>query len=58
MKGDEFKMEDIEFGKGSVPVKIAARVYGKDACWVRAGIINWVFKNWNCYKERTRNSEY
>lgn len=24
---------------GSVPVKIAARVYGKDPAWVRAGII-------------------
>jgi hypothetical protein len=25
--------------KGSVPVKIAAQVYGKDPSWVRAGII-------------------
>ena len=25
---------------GSVPVKVAARVYGKDPCWVRAGIIS------------------
>lgn len=24
---------------GSVPVTIAAKVYGKDPCWVRAGII-------------------
>lgn len=32
-------MEQIEFGKGSVPVKIAARIYGKDSCWIRAGII-------------------
>jgi hypothetical protein len=24
---------------GSVPVAVAARVYGKDASWVRAGII-------------------
>lgn len=24
---------------GSVPVAVAAKVYGKDACWVRAGII-------------------
>ena len=24
---------------GSVPVSVAARVYGKDASWVRAGII-------------------
>lgn len=26
--------------EGSVPVRVAARVYGKDPCWVRAGIIN------------------
>lgn len=26
--------------EGSVPVKVAARVYGKDPCWVRAGIIS------------------
>ena len=25
--------------KMSVPVAVAARVYGKDACWVRAGLI-------------------
>lgn len=25
------------FNKGSVPVSIVARVYGKDASWVRAG---------------------
>lgn len=25
--------------KGSVPVAVAAAVYGKDSCWVRAGII-------------------
>lgn len=24
---------------GSVPVTVAAKVYGKDPCWVRAGII-------------------
>lgn len=29
----------IEFGMGSVPVKLVAEIYGKDACWVRAGII-------------------
>lgn len=32
-------METIEFGMGSVPVAVAAKVYGKDATWVRAGII-------------------
>ena len=26
--------------KGSVPVSVVARVYGKDASWVRAGIIS------------------
>lgn len=26
--------------KGSVPVAVAAKVYGKDASWVRAGIIS------------------
>ncbi|MCD8119687.1 MAG: hypothetical protein LUE29_09475 [Lachnospiraceae bacterium] len=31
-------MED-QFVNGSVPVAVAARVYGKDASWVRAGII-------------------
>ena len=29
----------IIFPKGSVPVAVAAKVYGKDATWVRAGII-------------------
>ena len=30
---------DITFPRGSVPVKVAARVYGKDRSWVRAGIV-------------------
>ena len=29
-----------KFDIGSVPVSIVAKVYGKDACWVRAGIIS------------------
>lgn len=29
----------IEFQPGSVPVAIAAKVFGKDASWVRAGIV-------------------
>lgn len=33
-------MDEIIFGKGSVPVAVAAKVYGKDATWVRAGIIS------------------
>lgn len=28
------------FVKGSVPVSIVAKIYGKDASWVRAGIIS------------------
>lgn len=32
-------MNEIKFDTGSVPVNIVAKVYGKDACWVRAGII-------------------
>lgn len=28
-----------ELGAGSVPVAVAARVYGKDSSWVRAGIV-------------------
>ena len=31
---------DEQFPTGSVPVSVAARVYGKDASWVRAGIIS------------------
>lgn len=31
-------MADI-FSQGSVPVAVAAKVYGKDPSWVRAGII-------------------
>lgn len=30
----------IEFSKGSVPVSIAAKIYGKDASWIRAGLIS------------------
>lgn len=32
-------MNNIEFAAGSVPVSVVAKVYGKDATWVRAGII-------------------
>ena len=28
------------FKMGSVPVRVAAQVYGKDPAWVRAGIIS------------------
>lgn len=33
-------MNEQEFPQGSVPVAVAARVYGKDVSWVRAGIIS------------------
>ncbi|NLG03078.1 MAG: hypothetical protein GX567_04510 [Clostridia bacterium] len=32
-------MDVIIFAEGSVPVLVAAKVFGKDACWVRSGII-------------------
>ena len=32
-------MDEIKFPEGSVPVKTAAKVYGKPETWVRAGII-------------------
>ena len=32
-------MDEIKFPNGSVPVRVAAKVYGKDPAWVRAGII-------------------
>ena len=33
-------MNEQEVPQGSVPVAVAARVYGKDASWVRAGIVS------------------
>lgn len=33
-------MNEQEFPQGSVPVAVAARVYGKVASWVRAGIVS------------------
>lgn len=41
----------IIFSGGSVPVSVAARVYGKDANWVRAGII----QGWLPIGTATRN---
>lgn len=43
----------LEFIKGSVPVSVAARVYGKDASWVRAGIV----AGWLPIGKATRNGE-
>lgn len=33
-------MNEIKFGIGSVPVKVAAKAYGRDASWGRAGLIS------------------
>lgn len=43
-----------QFGAGGVPVEVAAEVYGKDAGWVRGGIINgWLpIGHAICKKER------
>ena len=46
-------MEDNIFVSGSVPVIIAAKVYGKDASWVRAGIIS----GWLPIGKATRNGK-
>lgn len=43
----------IEFAAGSVPVCVAAKVYGKDASWVRAGIIS----GWLPIGKATRNGK-
>ncbi len=32
-------MDEITFASGSVPIAVVARIYGKDASWVRAGVI-------------------
>lgn len=38
--GKEYETKmNARLGKGSVPVRVAARVYGKDPAWVRAGIV-------------------
>ena len=42
-----------EFTTGSVPVSVAARVYGKDASWIRAGIIS----GWLPIGRATRNGQ-
>lgn len=42
-----------EFPTGDVPVPVAARVYGKDPAWVRAGIVC----GWLPIGRATRNGE-
>ena len=46
-------MDVIEFSKGSVPVAVAAKVCGKDASWIRAGIIS----GWLPIGTATRNGK-
>ena len=46
-------MEEITFAPGSVPVAVAARVYGKDASWVRTGIV----VGWLPIGKATRNGK-
>ena len=43
----------LDFSKGSVPVAVVAKIYGKDASWVRAGIIS----GWLPIGIATRNGE-
>lgn len=46
-------MDIYSFAQGSVPVVVAARVYGKDAAWVRTGIVS----GWLPIGRATRNGE-
>ena len=46
-------MNENEFLPGSVPVLVAARVYGKDASWGRAGIVS----GWLPIGKATRNGK-
>lgn len=48
------KLEPVpEFPPGDVPVRVAAMVYGKDAEWVKAGIIS----GWLPIGRATRNGK-
>lgn len=42
-----------QLGIGSVPINVAARVYGKDPSWIRAGII----AGWLPIGEATRHGK-
>ena len=44
-------MDKPKLGTGSVPVRVAAKAYGKEASWIRAGII----AGWLPIGEATRN---
>lgn len=44
---------EVIFEPGSVPVSVASKVYGKDASWVRAGIVS----GWLPIGKATRNGK-
>ncbi|GHU48036.1 hypothetical protein FACS1894120_6390 [Clostridia bacterium] len=46
-------MNELIFANGSVPVSVASKVYGKDASWIRAGIIS----GWLPIGKATRNGK-
>lgn len=46
-------MEGVKFPVGSVPVVVAARIYQKDASWIRAGIV----AGWLPIGRATRNGK-
>ena len=46
-------MDKARLKLGSVPVRVAAKVYGRDAAWVRAGII----AGWLPIGKATRNGK-
>lgn len=46
-------MDELIFADGSVPVAVAAKVYGKDQSWVRAGIV----VGWLPIGKATRNGK-
>lgn len=50
---DDTEEKAIEFTAGSVPVAVAAKVYSKDATWVRTGII----KGWLPIGRATRDGK-
>ena len=46
-------MEETIFADGSVPVSVVAKIYGKDASWVRTGIV----VGWLPIGKATRNGK-
>ena len=46
-------MDNPKLKFGSVPVRVAAKVYGRDSAWVRAGII----AGWLPIGQATRNGK-